>query len=284
MKKITALSLALFVFAGIKAQSLLWEITGKGIKKSYLYGTIHIQDKRVFAFDKLVEEKLMECDAYAMELVIDEITREDLEASMYMKDKTLKDLLSPEDYSMLDSILKAKMGVGLVMLNKMKPFFVSSQLMQAGMSKDMEEALDMYFLNKARAAGKPVFGIEKFSDQMGAIDQISLEEQCEMLMESVRDTSKEEMQFDDLLHAYLTANLDTMIVLSNDTALPEQFNKAFLVDRNVGMAKNIIKICKKQSTFNAIGAAHLGGDKGVIALLRKKGLVLKPVPFSFRDE
>ncbi|MFH2142462.1 MAG: TraB/GumN family protein [Bacteroidota bacterium] len=268
-------------FAGLNAQSLLWEITGKGIQKSYLYGTIHIQDKRVFQYDKIVEEKLMECDAYAMELLIDEIKKEDIEKSMYMKNKTLKDLLSTEDYKMLDSVLKAKMGMGLIMFNKMKPFFLSSQLMQIEMSKDMDDALDMYFLKKARESGKQVFGIEQLSDQIGAIDQISLEEQCQMLIESVKDTSKEEQKFDELLYAYLLGNLDTMLVLSSDTSLPAKFNKAFLIDRNAGMAKNIAKISKNYKTFHAIGAAHLGGEKGIIALLRKKGYKVDPVEFKF---
>lgn len=268
-------------FAGLNAQSLLWEITGNGIQKSYLYGTIHIQDKRVFQYDKIVEEKLLECDAYAMELLLDEIKKEDIEGSMYMKKTTLKDLLSDDDYKLLDSVLKAKMGMGLIMFNKMKPFFLSSQLMQIDMAKEMEDALDLHFLKIARNAGKKAFGIEKLTDQIGAIDQISLKDQCKMLVEAVKDTSKEEQQFDGLLFAYLAGNLDTMIVLSSDTSLPAKFNKAFLIDRNIGMAKNIINISKQYSTFHAIGAAHLGGDKGVLALLRKKGYKVEPVKFSF---
>lgn len=283
MRKIIILISVILITNALSSQSLLWEISGKGLQTSYLYGTIHIQDKRVFQYDDIVEEKIMDCDAYAMELLIDEIKREDIEKSMLMKKHTIKELLSGKDYALLDSTLKAKIGAGMLMLNKMKPFFIASQLMQADLSKDMEEALDIYFLNKAKKAGKLIFGIEQFSDQIGAIDQISLDEQCEMLMDAIRDTLKEEQQFDDLLKAYLSGNLDTMLVLSSDTSLPEKFNKAFLIDRNKGMAKNIIKLCKKQKTFNAIGATHLGGEKGVIALIRKKGYTVKPIVFTFKE-
>ncbi|GAB4277487.1 MAG: hypothetical protein Kow0068_00610 [Marinilabiliales bacterium] len=263
---------------------MLWEISGKGINKSYLYGTIHIQDKRVFQYDPIVEEKIKECDAYAMELLLDEIDKEELEKSMYMKKTTIKELLTQEEYKLLDSLMKAKTGMGLILFNKMKPFFISSQLMQTDMSKDMEDALDMHFLKIARQEGKLTFGIEKLSDQVQAIDKISLKDQCKMLMESLNDTTQATASFDNLLKAYLEANLDTMIILSSDTSLPELFNKAFLIDRNKGMAKNIIKICKKHKTFNAIGAAHLGGKDGVIELIRKKGYIVKPIPFDFFDE
>ncbi len=281
-KILVLLSVVVFV-NNIYSQSLLWEISGKGINKSYLYGTIHIQDKRVFRFDDIVEQKLMSCDAYAMELLMDEIKKEDIEKSMLMKKNTIDKLLSKEDYNYLDSVMKAKTGTGMLFLNKMKPFFISSQLMQANMSKDMEDPLDLYFLNKAKKAGKKTLGIERFADQISAIDKISLEEQCKMLMDGIRDTSKEEQQFDDLLEAYLNGNLDSLLILSNDTSLPENFNKAFLIDRNKGMAKNIIKYCKQQSTFNAIGAAHLGGEQGVIALIRKKGYTVKPLMFNFKN-
>jgi uncharacterized protein YbaP (TraB family) len=37
----------------------------------------------------------------------------------------------------------------------------------------------------------------------------------------------------------------------------------------------------KKKTFVAVGAGHLAGDRGIIALLREKGYKLTPVPFEF---
>jgi hypothetical protein len=47
------------------------------------------------------------------------------------------------------------------------------------------------------------------------------------------------------------------------------------------MAKRFVEIAKKQTLFCAVGCAHLAGDKGVIALLRKKGYTVEPVAFSW---
>ena len=265
------------------AQSILWEISGKKLSTpSYLYGTIHIQDKRVFNFDEIVEKKFESCDAYAMEIVLDEIDPKVQQEAILMKKHTMQDLLSKEDYHLLDSVFKVKIGTSVMLYSKMKPFFLASQLMQVGMSKDMPDALDMYFLKKARKEGKKVLGVEEFETQIGAIDQISLKEQCDMLMESIKDTtSKEDENFEDLLNAYFASDFNKMLELSADTSLPDNFNKAFLIDRNAGMVKSISKIIKKQKTFVAVGAAHLGGKKGVIYLLRKKGYTVKPIPFKF---
>ncbi len=265
--------------------SLLWKITGKGLDKpSYLYGTIHIQDKRVFQYGEPVKKAFGECDAYAMEVLMDEVDQKGMREQMLMKDGSLKKLLSEEDWKELDKALKDKLGMGALIFDKMKPFFVSAQLMQSGLKKDMPLALDLDFLKKARDGGKAALGIEKIEEQLSAIDAISLEEQAKMLMSNVKDTTSKAEQFDKMIGAYLKGDLNALGELMNDTTMPANFTEEFLDKRNVVMAKNIGKFAKKQSTFNAVGAAHLGGEKGVITLLRKKGYTVEPVPFKFSTE
>lgn len=276
---ITLASLCLLSFS----QTVLWKISGKKLKSpSYLYGTIHIQDARVFAFPDEVLSAFNSCEAYAMEILMDELDMKEVQDAMYMKNESLDKLLTPEDFKLLDSIVRAKTGQPLLLFNKMKPFFLSSQLMQLEMAKDKADALDLYLLNKARNQNKLCLGIEKFSDQINAIDAIKLEDQVKMLLEGLTDTvTSTGNKLEELIEAYLSGNLDKMYELTKDTALPAEFNKAFLIDRNIRMAKNIHKFIRKQSTFNAIGAAHLPGEKGVINLLRKRGYTVEPILFEW---
>jgi uncharacterized protein YbaP (TraB family) len=287
MKRLLLLLLCVLVLTGLYSQSILWKVSGKKIKSpSYLYGTIHIQDKRVFAFDETVTNAFESCDAFAMEILMDEIDPDDVKEAMFMKKHTIDEYLTKEEYYILDSIVKEETGSGMFLYNKMKPFFLSSQLMQMNMEQDMEMALDLYFLNMAREAGKSCYGVEKFMDQIDAINAISIEDQVDMLYEGLTDTSNinSDAQFDALLESYLSFNSEEIFNLSNDTALPKEFNKAFLVDRNKGMAKHFVKIAKKESLFCAVGAAHLPGEKGVIELLRKKGYTVEPVIFKWKVE
>lgn len=284
MKQRLSLVFILFLGISVQAQSILWKVSGKKIKSpSYLYGSIHIQDKRVFAFDQIVLDAFMSTEAFAMEILIDEVTPQEIKEAMFMKNNTIEEFLTPEQYKILDSIVKAKTGIGMLMYNKMKPFFLSSQIMQLNLKKEMDDALDLYFLKYARKEGKTVYGVEKFAHQVAAIDKISLKEQVEMLYKGLTDTtiSSDEKKFEELLQAYLNFDLNKLFELSNDTSLPKNFNKAFLIDRNKVMAKNFIKIAKKQTLFCVIGAAHLPGENGVINLLRKKGLSVEPVIFNW---
>lgn len=284
MKYSIALVICLSFINAIYPQSMLWKISGKGLEKpSFLYGTIHIQDKRVFAYGKEVSEAFEQSEVYAMEIVLDEISKEDMEPVIYMKKKNLKDLYTQEEYDLIDEYCQKKMGVDLSFLGKMKPFFLSSQLMQIDMPKDMDRPLDADFLKKARQLGKKIVGIEKLKDQMAAIDQISIKEQAELLLKGVQDSVNNMEVFENLVKAYLHFDFESIQTLLSDTTLPEKFQEALLIKRNKKMARRIAKIAKKNSSFNAIGAAHLWGERGVIALLRKKGYTVEPIPFKFND-
>ena len=288
MKRITAFLFLFFFVTTSFSQSLLWKVSGGDLKQpSYLYGSIHIQDARVFAFDStVVLGTLQSCDAFAMEILMDEIDPMELKKSQFMpKGKLLSKMMKPADFKKLDSVCKAKLGITAYFVNGYKPFFLSSALQQAEMAKDQDDALDIYFLKKARAANKNCYGVEQYQDQIAAIDAISLKEQIKMLVESLETTEQDSAQseFEELLSAYLTYNFDKMLELSNDPSMPKKFNKVFLIDRNVGMADHFAEIARKESLFCVVGAAHLAGDKGVPALLRKKGYTVEPVLFQFHE-
>lgn len=272
-----------FIPAFLFSQSLLWEISKKDTKQpSYLYGTIHIQDKRVFNYSDSVEIAINACDAFALEILLDEINPKTIMSLMTMK-TSLDKLLSPEDYKFVKDEISSKYGFNILMFNKMKPFFISSQLMAGKMKQDMPTALDPFLLAKARKLNKKCLGIEKFEHQISAIDKISLEEQANMLVEGLKDSTSQDAKFDELLETYLKMDIEKMIELSKDTTLPKNFEKAFLIDRNIKMTKKIHKQIRKQPIFVAIGAAHLGGKNGVINLLRKRGYTVRPVGMSFEE-
>lgn len=264
--------------------SLLYEISGNGLKTpSYLYGTIHIQRKEVFDFDTLVMQLFDTCQAYAMEVAMDEVNPMKA-AKMMTLEKPLDSLISMEKFHKLDSIYEAETGSKLGMMKMTKPFFLIAQLMAEDIGGDMEMALDFYLFTKAKEAKKKTIGIEKFEEQMAAVDQLTIEEQVDIIIKSVEDSTSSMAKFDELLKMYLDGNLMDLMKMMEDPAYPEKFNKAFLHDRNIRMADRIAEISKEQMTFNAIGAAHLAGPDGVVALLRKKGFEVKPIKIQFGNK
>lgn len=263
-------------------RSLLWEISGKGLKQpSFLYGTIHLQDKRVFAFDKTLVRIFDTCKAYAMELNMDEIDMTKMSKAI-MLEKPLDQIIAPEKYALLDSLLKARTGGGVGMYSSMKPFFMAAEMVKAYENKDMPFPLDLDFFKKAKQKKKITTGIEKLEEQLAAVDKMSVEEQADMMIEGLKDWDKTKKLYNDMMKIYLKQDIAGMKELMKDTTLPKSFETALLTDRNKVMAERIDAIVQKQPTFNAIGAGHLAGKDGVIELLRQLGYTVRPVKFKFK--
>lgn len=264
-------------------QSLLWRVSGKDMKsQSYLYGTIHIQDRRVFAFDSAVWRCFDGCDAIAVELLLDQIDFKAVREKMYMPEgQSLAKLLSKDEYRILDSLCKAKLGAGALFFSGMKPFFLMSAIQQADLPKDEPLPLDMFLLKKARDKGMVCHGLEDYMEQIKAVDAVRIDDQLDILRQVLRAEQDLAVSFDSLVLLYLDFNMEKIAEMMDDPTLPDNFSKSLVEKRNKVMLKGFRKIARKENVFCAVGCAHLIGNTGLIAQLRKRGYVVEPVPMRW---
>ena len=223
-----------------------------------------------------------------MELLLDDIDQVQAMSLMVMPgDTTLSTLLSKEDYDFVAAEIKAKTGQGMLLFQKMRPLFISSQLEVMNAGAEMTLPLDLHLDAMAKEQGKVRLGIEKFEQQAAAVKAIPLTTQAEMLVEGLRMTDEEKAAkstIEDMIEMYRAGELDSMLTMTDsDENMPDNFEEEFLIKRNKVMAENIAKYSSDQTTFNAVGAAHLGGDEGVIALLRKHGYTVRAIKTSFKE-
>lgn len=279
-------SLFLFVVSVCSAQynALLWEISGNGLKKpSYLYGTMHTADSRIIKKSEVALPFLKKCKAFALELDPEAVVPTELISGLMMgKEHSLKQMISPADYVLLDSLVKAQMGIPLLMLDNVAPVFIATIVQQTsmGLSNSNEKnapALDIYLHQLAKKQKKKLFGLETAAEQLTALNSLSFQEQATLLVENLHQTDSAENSGLKLVEFYLAENLDSLLALNDATEMPKIFYDALITQRNVRMADRIVNHIAQQTTFVAIGALHLPAEDGVVALLRKKGFTIKPV-------
>lgn len=284
MKKILfAVSAALCWFsASAQYNSLVWKITGNGLQQpSYLYGTMHTTDKRIVKMSDNSLKYFNQAQAYAMELDPKESFNMGLISKLMMgKGHSLKAMIPEVEYAILDSMIKAEVGFSLKLFDNVAPVFILTILQASDIStgdtaNEGTEVLDLYFYRLAKEGKKKIIGIETVDEQIGALNALTYEEQAEMLVRELHDYSESKSAMADLVKYYLDQNLDSVAALSDREPMPEKFYKALITDRNRRMANRIADFTQKQSTFIAVGALHLPGEKGVIELLRKKGFTVE---------
>jgi len=288
------LSLAMLLNVSLFAQnSLLWEISGNGLSApSYLYGTIHLQDKRVFDFNDSLMPKLLECSTFAMEINVDSVNETRLMAMMFMEDgKTLEDIYSKKDYALLKKAFKKMTGMDILLFNTMKPFAIMT-LIEASETlkgkkedtskKNMKEEMDLYLAGIAKDSGKKVIGIETVDEQMAVVSKMP----PSLLIASIKNSNKDDKEIEKMIEAYRHEQLDKVLAMLDDKSSPlgVEFSDEILTQRNHIMADRISNLIPAQTIFIAIGAGHLPGKEGVIELLRKKGFTVKAVmaPHTFK--
>lgn len=265
--------------------ALLWKIEGKGVKKpSYLFGTIHIIPTEDYFLPAGTEEAINNSDIVFTE--IDMKDMKDMSKMMGLMSKiqmpngeTLEGLLSTADYKIVEDHFKS-MGMPMVFIGRMKPMFSSmfadlelkNLMTGGGVSYEME-------IGKiAKDAGKEFGGLETLEFQLSIFDKIPLEDQAQMLVETIKSSKAGNETFGEMVKVYTSQDLEGLNKMMNESSsMSSESNDVLLVERNENWIPIIVKNIKKQSTFFAVGAGHLPGNKGVIKLLRKAGYKVSPV-------
>jgi uncharacterized protein YbaP (TraB family) len=265
-----------------KYNSLFWEISGNGLKEpSYLYGTMHSQDDRVFQFKEGVMNAFNHAEIYAMELNMDSVDQVALLSKLIMDSThSLKTLLTEDEYTIVSDFFRDSLGQALFMFEKMQPLFTSQMVTLRDLEAQQTDALDIYFFKEAKKQKKQTIGLEKTKEQIDAFSAIPYTLQAKGLVDAVKNYGKEgELDMDTMMKYYVEGNLDKLLEMTTeydeedkgDEEMAKIFNDIFLIKRNHNMACRAEPFIKKGSTFIAVGAAHLPGEEGIIELLRKKG-------------
>ena len=275
--------LVVFFSANAQYNSLLWKISGNGLQQpSFLYGTMHTSDARVFAFSDSVMPFFSSAKAYAMELDPKEAFNLSLISKLMMgKNYSLQKMIPEHEYHVLDSVVKKQIGFSVSLFDNVAPVFTMTILEASAMElndsekKENKEVLDLYFYKQAKKKKKKIIGIETVDEQLSALNSMSYEEQADLLVKEIDEFEQNKTEGVDVVKFYLQQNLDSLAANDADAQMPEKFYKALITDRNERMANRIADFIKEQSTFIAVGALHLPMEKGVINLLRKKGFTVE---------
>jgi len=194
-------------------------------------------------------------------------------------------LVSAGDYKLIEAHFK-EMGLPLAFLDRLKPMILSVFASQGGSSKgggmDMNsiKSYEMELTEMAQKAKKPIDGLETVQYQMSMFDSIPYEAQAQMLVESIKgEAVEEDDEFGKMVELYKNQDLlglQELITGSSDDMMTK-YEKILIVNRNRNWIDPIKENMKKQATFFAVGAGHLAGEEGVIALLRKEGFDVIPL-------
>ena len=267
------------------ANSLLWKISGEGLKDSYLYGTIHIIDDEEFfypngtmaALDK-VEKVVFEIDMAEMSDMSNAMAM--MQKAFMSDNKTLKDVMSEEDYKVVSDHFQ-KMGLPIFLLQRIKPMFLtifaSGDISPGDLQSGKIKSYEMEFAKEAEKRKLSTGGLETIDFQISIFDEIPDEDQATMLVESIKSSDTGSDQMKEMVDIYKRQDINAMQELMQGDETIKEYEDILLVKRNKNWIPQIKEMMASESVFFAVGAGHLGGEMGVIQLLKNEGLKLTPL-------
>jgi uncharacterized protein len=265
---------------------LLWKVSGNNLEKpSYLFGTYHLLSADFVKEVVGAEKAFKKSEAVVGELEMDENAAGKLMNFMVMENNSLDSLLSPLQYDTLSEAIKERMGMPVMMLNKLKPMGVYIMLASSEAAKDVSvdiknksALMDVWFQEEAKRKKKDVFSLETAEEQAAVLFNSSLDRQLDMLMEYLRlDRDAAKKENDKIVNCYKEQNLDCLVSIMESSNYTQIEKDVMLKDRNLKWIPQLKEFMQQKSCFVAVGALHLPGNEGIINLLREAGYTVEPV-------
>lgn len=274
-----AVTILVAFFAEVKCQSLLYEVSGKGlVNPIYIYGTIHALPQSDFFIDDIVLEKFNQAEKVIFEIDMSSPTMMyEVQSAMVMKENTIADFITEQEYERIKSFFIDSLQIPFEMISRVKPLLMSS-FMLPKIIGEQAASYEAFFLQKAFETGKPMAGIETVAEQMGYMDSISIDKQAEILIESIDDFQTSRKEFQNLVTVYKTRDVEKVYQVMMDASEEYKEFGDYLIDqRNENWIPRLIDLANQNLCFVAVGCGHLGGDKGILNLLKKRGFEVKPI-------
>jgi len=275
----------------VTSNPLLWRIEGDN--PSYLYGSIHVGTEEILTLPDVVMNAIDEVDVVYTEVKFDEeMQTQTLYLSLLPTGQTLEGILPQDVANSLNSYLSAK-DLSLAAFNSFKIWVVVTSLLRIEYPEYfLKPVLDQYVWNMAINKEKDTNGLETVEEQIGIFDSLTLEEQIQLLNDSLTDLNGDLLDGEDpmdiMINAYLEGDLETFQEIEYQDynvsdPLYEKLLRKILTDRNYNMTQRISYLITNNPDtqyFFTIGSAHYYGEDGLITLLENKGYNVTRVHFN----
>lgn len=277
---------------GEEAQnSLLWQISGKGLKKpSYLFGTYHLMNSNFIDTEAPKLAKLIPTlDGVMGELKLGDATKNETSAFKlfsFKADTPMAQRFTDAEFDKLRTFFE-KSDFPFEIVAGLKPMVAYTYLMLMMYNESFSEdnvtgeevAIDEYVQDLADHEGKQTAGLESSDFQMEVLNNSIPEwQQSEMVKHLLNNPNAFLAEMTSMREAYMTQNLPKLhaMIAQSDDMSPET-EKIMVTNRNKNWIPIIDQKIKSGPWLFAFGAGHLLGKEGVIELLRAQGYKVKAI-------
>jgi uncharacterized protein YbaP (TraB family) len=258
----------------------LWELHGKH-NTVYILGSIHVLRPSDYPLAPAVLNAYGNANSLFMEVNLAELDPQRMQTELLAsarlpEGKTLPAIMGDARYERAQALAQ-EVGIDIGIFDAFAPWFAAeaiSQLQLQQLGFQPKSGVEMFFLDRARADGKSVAGLETVHDQIALFGALSMDEQADYLISSLEEAHDLPKEVAAMVHAW--ADGDTQWFadqLKSEIGRDPVLYDSVLVARNRKWVPKIEALLNDDKNYLVIvGTAHLVGQGSVIALLKKDGI------------
>ena len=259
-------------------KGLLWRVSKAGVAPSYVFGTIHVADPRVLELPDPVSAALARAKRYYTESFQGE--REAirfLEAGQFDDGRRLEPLIGAGAYAKVVEMLRERQVPDEV-IARLKPWAALANFTVT--PDDYEKlTLDQKLVEVARERNLRVLSLEGAEEQISVFDRIPLDTQVELLKHALDHRDELAAMVEPTIRAWMNRDLAGIHIASTRAAeryleVAGHYRILFqrvVENRSIVMAHRLFMPLREGGAFVAVGANHLYGAGGMLALIEKQG-------------
>jgi uncharacterized protein YbaP (TraB family) len=194
--------------------------------------------------------------------------------------RSLPDVIGRSLYEQVAAVIATR-GIPELVLNHMKPWAAAVTLSTP--APETGRVLDLMLYQDAVQQGKAVYGLETIQEQLQVFDTMPEAGQIALLRDAVDHFPELDAMQVELLAAYKQRDLGALLAIyeasmqAGDQRLAEDFQRRLIDDRNQLMVERMQPYLQQGKAFIAVGALHLPGRSGLLAMLEQRGYRIRRV-------
>lgn len=256
--------------------SVLWKVEHPELKNpSYILGTLHMICEEDFKIPEKVTQALEHVEALVLEINLSNPEEMKAIQESMKNPKKISEVLSKEQYNQLDVLVTNVMGASLINFDTYGLSILNFIMIQKMLPCSKIKSLDNELMLLATKNKKPIFSLEKASQQMEIINKAYPTEFALKQMMLFQSYKKD---FNQAITAYKNEDITTTVsLISKEKYMDANATNLLQITRNKDWVNKMPQMMQERSNLFAVGTAHLTSKYGIIHLLRQEGYTVTPV-------
>lgn len=261
---------------------ILWKVQSSQ-NTIYLAGSIHVLQQHHYPLHHAFDDAFNKSSRVVFEVDLDGLSSplaqmNMLRKGLFLNGESLPNVLSPENYSTAKANL-TELGLNIEDFHRMKPWMAATAVMALELQKlgfESAYGVDRHFFEKAQAEGKGIQGLETVEFQLDLFDTLPLSIQEQFLLQTLEDLKNLDTQISEIVNAWKHGNVRELETLLGGMDEYPGLNQALVINRNNDWLPHIEQALReKEPVLIVVGALHLLGKEGLVAVLNEKGYAVE---------